>query len=304
MQIRPLRPADLEPLHALYLSQTALMPGALTVGLEQFASELTTTRYQENEHWDGECVALVAERWGQPVAFGSVSFLLQNARYKSLQAGTGIIRFLFSAAPETESLRAVIRALQGIAASRSCNDLRAFDAYTPLFYNHGASGLSNAWAWVARSLTQQGFETIGHPALAMQCDLNKVERSPLPLPTSAVLRGDYVTRIGERDATEGGLNLYFDGNRAAETMWHFGEKYVAGAGNEYVHLFWLGTNEPYRGQGLGRILLREALVRAQKLGARRSGLTCNLSNFYAHSLYRAEGYEPCDLLWSFQKRAK
>ena len=85
-------------------------------------------------------------------------------------------------------------------------------------------------------------------------------------------------------------------------MWHFGEKYVHGAGNSHVHLFWLGTNEPYRGRGLGKLLLRETLVRTQELGARSSDLRCNINNFYAHALYRAEGYEPNDLLWSFKLR--
>ena len=84
-------------------------------------------------------------------------------------------------------------------------------------------------------------------------------------------------------------------------MWHFGEKYAQGTGNVHAHLFWLGTNPPYRGQGLGRLLLRETLARMQELGARGSDLRCNVNNFYAHALYRAEGYEPTDVLWSFKQ---
>ncbi|MBC7807217.1 MAG: GNAT family N-acetyltransferase [Akkermansiaceae bacterium] len=122
----------------------------------------------------------------------------------------------------------------------------------------------------------------------------------LPLPEGAELRYDWVTRIGERDKTEGGYHILFGEDRAAESMWHFGEKYVRGAGNAHAHLFWLGTNDPYRGRGLGRILLRETLRRAQESGARGSDLRCNIDNFYAHALYRAEGYEPNDLLWAFR----
>jgi len=302
MPTRPLRPSDIEPLHALYTSLTALMPHHLTVGVEQFAKELTTTYYQEDEFWDAEAhCALVAEQAGRIVAFANASFLERDARYTDLKAGTGMVRFLFSTPEDADALRALIHHIVAVAAARDCPDLRALAAYGPLFHNCGNSGLSNAWPWIGRALAQEGFETQGWPALAMYCSLDGPARIRLPLPTGAELRYDWVTRIGERDDTEGGYHIFFGDDRAAESMWHFGEKYVLESGYSHAHLFWLGTNAPYRGQGLGRILLRETLVRVQEQGAESSSLRCNINNFYAHALYRAEGYEPNDLLWSFKR---
>lgn len=302
MIIRPLRSSDLEPLHALYTALIALMPHQIAVGAEQFANELTATRYQGDEFWDISAhLALVAERAGQPVAFANAGFLERDARYTNLKAGAGMIRFLLAAPEDADALRSIIHVIVETAQARECVDLQALANYGPLFHNCGISSLSNAWPWIGRALMQEGFATQGWPALAMYCPLDQVTRERLPLPKGAELRYDWVTRIGERDDTEGGYHILFGEDRATESMWHFGEKYVNGAGNAHVHLFWLGANDPYRGRGLGRILLRETLVRAQELGARGSDLRCNINNFYAHALYRAEGYEPNDLLWSFKQ---
>ena len=304
MHIRPLRPSDLEPLHTLYTSLTALMPHHLVVGIEQFASELTATRYQEDEFWDAEAhVILVVDRAGVPVAFAHASFFEQDARYSDLKAGVGMLRFAFAASEDGDTLRALIRAVVEEANQRKCPELRAFAGYAPLFHNCGQSAVSNAWPWVSRALVQEGFGTLGSPVLSMYCDLNRERFERLPLPEGATLRFDWVTRIGERDETEGGYHILFGEDRAAESMWHFGEKYVRGAGNAHAHLFWLGTNEPYRGRALGRILLRETLARVRESGANGSSLRCNFDNFYAHTLYRAEGYETNDLLWAFRLRS-
>lgn len=284
----------------LYSSLLAYLPYYSPVGLTQFAEELTVSRHTAGEHWepDADCV-LVVEEAGAPVAFVHASFLASDAHYSDLKAESGMLRFALAAPEHTDALRALVRVVMEAARLRGCPIVRAFAGYAPLFHNYGQSAVSNAWPWIARSLVQEGFATLGRPALAMFCSLNQtVER--LPLPEGADLRYDWVTRIGERDDTEGGFHIFFGPDRAAESMWHFGEKYVQGAGNTHAHLFWLGTNEPYRGQGLGRILLRETLARAQELGARTSDLRCNVDNFYAHSLYGAVGYEPCDLLWAFQ----
>ena len=301
MSIRPLRPSDLEPLHRLYTSLNARLPHSLPVGVEQFAQELTETRYQEDEFWDRNAdSALVVEQAGEPVAFVHASFLERDSRYTRLKAGAGQIRFLFCAPEHTAALRRVLRVVTDAARACGCPDFQALSGSGPLFHQYGSNGLSNAWPWVGRALVQEGFETQGFPALAMYSLLAAAERTRLPLPEGAALRFDWVTRIGERDDTEGGFHLFFGDDRAGESMWHFGEKYVLGAGTSHVHLFWLGTNAPYRGRGVGRFLLRETLVRAQELGARGSDLRCNVNNFYAHALYRAEGYEPNDLLWSLR----
>lgn len=186
----------------------------------------------------------------------------------------------------------MLRLLIEATNARGCTDLRALDGYGPLFHNGGLNMLSNAWPWIGRALVQEGFEAYGSPTLAMYCPLDRKPIVRLPLPSGAELRYDWITRIGSRDATEGGYHLFLGEDRAAESMWHFGEKYVTGAGNTHTHLFWLGTNPPHRGKGLGRILLRETLARMQEAGARSSDLRCNINNFYAHTLYRAEGYEP------------
>lgn len=184
------------------------------------------------------------------------------------------------------------------ARARACPIFRALASHGPLLHNCGCGALTNAWPWVGRSLVQSGFNIEGRPALGMRCDLTNSAHGTLP--EGAELCEGWTTRIGELDSHEGGLHIFVGEDRAAETMWHFGEKYVVGAGHRHAHLFWLGTNDPHRGKGLGRAILRETLASVYDLGARASDLRCDPDNFYAHALYRAEGYEPVDLLWSFR----
>ena len=95
MQIRPLQPSDIEPLHAIYSVLIRLMPHPLFVSVEQFARELTTTRFQEDEFWNRDAdLPLVAERAGEPVAFVHASFLERKrdrAEIRELEFLTGSI---------------------------------------------------------------------------------------------------------------------------------------------------------------------------------------------------------------------
>jgi len=302
MIVRPIEPRDLEPLYQVYLPLTLrLPPHTLVVDLEQFVSELGATRYQGDERWAPEAhLALVAEEAGEIVAFAHASYLVGDALYSGGKAGEGMVRFLFSAPDRGDALRALLVPMVERARSRGCPTFRALASHGPLFHNCGCPALSNAWPWVGRALVQSGFETDGRPALGMRCDLTNATHAVLS--DGAEFREGWMTRIGVRDANEGGLHVFASEDRAAETMWHFGEKYVQGAGHGHAHLFWLGTNDPHRGKGFGRAILRESLARVYDLGARTSDLRCDPNNFYAHALYRAEGYEPVDLLWSFRLR--
>jgi ribosomal protein S18 acetylase RimI-like enzyme len=301
VNVRALKSSDLEPLYNLYLSSARKLPSHPIAGFEQFAAELGTTRYQEDEHWDSEAhLVLVAEWVGNLVAYGNASWLNKDARYSSGKAGEGMARFLFCAPEHGDALRRVLSPMLERARARECPIFRALAADSPLFHNCGCSALTNSWPWVGRALVQEGFVTEGLPALGMRAELT--DGTHAKLTEGAEFREDWTTRIGVRDGNEAGLHVFVGEDRAAETMWHFGEKYVGGAGHSHVHLFWLGTNVPHRGRGFGRGILRETLARAYAQGARTSDLRCSPSNFYAHALYRAEGYVPADLLWSFRLR--
>lgn len=278
------------------------MPHHPPVGLEPFAEGLLSAVWPDEVFAADAHTVVVAEKAGRPAAFAHASFLDEKANYSDLEAGGGVLRFVIAGPQETDACRAVIRAIVEEAHVRQCPDLRALlPQYGPMFHNYGNCGLSNAWPWIGRCLMQEGFQTLGLPALAMYRRLDDpIER--LPLPEGAELRYDWVTRIGVRDEWEGGHHLFFGDDRAAETMWYFGEKFVRGLGTSALYLFWLGANDPYRGRGLGRFLLREALATGQEAGARETCLRARMDNFFAHAIYRAEGYEPNDLLWQFQYR--
>lgn len=299
MSIWEYQPSDAQAVHQLYLRLAELLPPQPPVSLEQFVEETLFGRLYETMTWaaDGGA-AFVAMNAGNVVAYAEASFLPEQG-FGNHAAGTGFITLLFADPSQPEACRAVLRAVIEAARARGCPELRALDGYGPRFHQWDHNGLSNAWPWIGRALVQEGFETIGWPALSLHASLETMPE-PLPCPEGAELRYDWVTRLGDRDNTEGGLHLFVGTDRAAESMWHFGEKYIRKAGNHHAHLFWLGTNEPYRGRGFGRFLLRESLARAWEAGARETSLRCRMDNFYAHTLYRDAGYELKDVLWSFR----
>ncbi|WP_123041871.1 ribosomal protein S18-alanine N-acetyltransferase [Cohnella candidum] len=62
-----------------------------------------------------------------------------------------------------------------------------------------------------------------------------------------------------------------------------------------AHVTNIAIREPYRGQGLGELLLRELMRTASWLGAKRMTLEVRVSNNTAQSLYRKLGFYPSGL---------
>lgn len=302
MNVRPLNQADIEPLHELYGSLAALMPHQPEVGSKQFREQLLsiTSDKQPQVFLAQSDIALVAEQEGQIVAFGAGALLQQDGELSSMKAGTGLLRFIFARPQHARACRAVIRALVEHGKALGCQQFRALSGYYgPPFHNNGGAMLSNAWPWIGQCLSREGFQTRGLPSLSLHRSLGGPLEA-LPLPSDAHLRRDWETRIGARDEWEFGYHIFIGDRRAAETMCYYGEKFVRSVGKGTVYVFWLGVNEGFRGLGLGRILLRQALVEAQQAGAREATVRTGCHNFDALAIYRAEGFVPDDVLWEFE----
>lgn len=302
MNIRPLQPSDLEPLHRLYTSLVAFLPHHPVVSLDQFVSDLTsiTWDHQPDAFLPAGEVAWVAEKAGVPVAFALASFLHQDGEMTDMKAGAGVLHFFFAAPEYGAECRALLRAIIEHSKGLGHKHFRALpEYYGPRFHNYGGARLSSAWPWLGQWLIREGFQTYGGPSLSLYRPLVTAPE-PLPLPADAELRYDWVTRIGVRDAWEGGFHIFVEDERAAEVMYYYGEKFVKRAGTKSVYIFWLGTNPPFRGRGFGRLLLRQALITAYAAGAREACLRTGPNNFDALNIYRAEGFVPDDVLWEFQ----
>ena len=96
--------------------------------------------------------------------------------------------------------------------------------------------------------------------------------------------------------------MYVDGAFAGECRCLYGENYIKTTGKRLLYLDYLEIKSEYQGRGLGRILLREALVTGYAAGSTETTLTADATNFAAMSLYRSEGWEPIDLLFEFQQK--
>ncbi len=303
--VRDMRETDAEALARLYNRLAASIPYHPAVGAEQFAEELEGFAHPEAR----ECSegaprrAFVAERAGVPVALAMTCVLTRSHPWDGMVEGRGALRFLLAGPEEEEAARSVIRAATTALGNDGASDPVAMHyVFGPPFHNTGCAMLPAAWPWLGHWLYLEGY---GATKSEIRMRLAMADRpDPLPLPEGADLRPykpDHPFKT--LDPFHDFRHLYIDGRNAAQCHNHYAEHYVRGAGKSMFYTTWLGVNEGFRGRGLGRAMLRQALRRAYDEGCRVATLTTAGTNFRAQALYVSEGYVQTDTLWAFERRA-
>ena len=70
---------------------------------------------------------------------------------------------------------------------------------------------------------------------------------------------------------------------------------------DWLHTVWLGVEDNFQGQGLGRYLLQYALQEMKKTGYRHAAISTNWENYRAFLFYSNCGYETVDWTYEFVK---
>lgn len=301
MQIRVLVENDMERLHELYNRLVERVPCHPRVSLPQFREELrrTTSIEREGVFLPAGDIALVAERHGALLGLAMGAFLQEKGKYAP--AATGLVRFVMSLPWEEEACRQLIHGVVEHLQTLDPERVRAMPYwYGPVFYNTGCGRLTGAWPWVGHALMREGFDVLDQYGTEVRMR-RRIRSKPLPpeLPEGAQIRP--ATTFGYRAGPEfeHTTALYLNGERAAECRGLYSENFVRGTGNKCLYIDYVEVQERFKGRGLGRVMVQEALCAAYDAGATESTLTADATNFAAMNLYRSENYEPIDLLFEF-----
>ncbi|HOS91899.1 MAG TPA: GNAT family N-acetyltransferase [Armatimonadota bacterium] len=299
MTIRAMKTSDIEPLHRLYSRLAARIPNHPKVSLEQFATELKGfgTGRMEQRTAGAPRRAFVAVRTGLPVAFASTAVCTEG--FWELATGQGVLRFVFAPPGEQEACVELIRrATARIRADGGERPMACVYGSGPGFHNWACAMVPSAWPWIGHWLCMAGYAPAGSE-IRMRRVLEKRPR-PIALPKGSELR---VATAPESDRVaeefQHHRHLWIDGQEAAQCHNFYEERFVRGRGKRMSYTEWLGVNEAFRGRGLGRAMLRNAVCRAYDEGCRVVTLTTDGCNFHAQALYVSEGYAQTDTMWRF-----
>ena len=308
MNIRPFVPSDAEILYDLYSGLSPLIPSHPRVEYQQFSRQLHSTLWTEwpqyypaipRGHFLPENnISLVATINDRPVAFATGAFLEEPGEY--LPARTGLLRFLFSKADQKHTSTALIHKI--VEHTRNFGHSHFFGlhySHGPLFHNFGSALLSTTWAWMGQSFLEAGFDPVVDRYTMRRTLAYPIKRLPL----AAGIEMRPAGKLGYTNGTCDYCHMLFrNGEQIALCECYFGEKMVQGTGQNTLYIAELFVEDAYRGQGLARFSVRDAMAHAKSAGAVEVILRTEFDNFPAISLYHREGFELVDTLCWFRLR--
>lgn len=129
---------------------------------------------------------------------------------------------------------------------------------------------------------------------------NFMPQTPEPIPLHVELTFEWLSGRGERPGLR--LQAYHGQERIGicECV-SLGEVAHTPANEESVYTRWLGVEEPWRRMGVGRYLVRYALVALHQAGYRHATICTLGDNYPAYLLYTNLGYHTVDRTQAYQK---
>jgi GNAT superfamily N-acetyltransferase len=309
MRVRPYEPGDAEEVHALYAGLVAHLPHHRPVTLEQLAAEILTSRHRAGRRQAPEenGSALVADHRGRVAAFVRGTYTPVDLNDWPETTETGLLEWLVAGPEDEESARAAIRAaLAELDRHQPRRVYACAYSFGPTFHNEACAMLPSAWAWLGHWLGLERFAP-QHGEIRLRKPLTgPVERPTLP--PGAELRAEptrfaHVVDEGlEPDTNSFCRHLRIGDEEAGQCHCYWSEAFIAGAGHGNLYVSWLGISEAWRGRGLGRVLLRNAIAHAAERGAASVTLTTGAENYRAQALYFSEGFRLVDVMWQFERK--
>ncbi len=288
MAVRPLQPADMPFLYALYGDITAPLPHGFAAMRDEFCTSLNILPANLRM---GE--VFVAVRDGRPVGFARAgAHRSVGDRWSFAKPGEGLIFGPFvdshHAAEGGELLAACVRWLRSHGITR----VVGFDPVESVgapFYNGGWCGLSEKLPHLIHLYTKAGFRVHYRELCLFRCGLHDIPPAPPP-PTPLTL--SYETRDHHRLS----VKLYDRGLFAGAC--HYSSMYPRRGSHPDArsrgYIDGLAVPDERQGRGLGRILLLNALSRLRQMECVAVSLTTAADNFKAQNLYFSLGFHVVD----------
>lgn len=294
MDIIQYRPDLLSRLTQFYNDLTAEVPHCYPVKENEFElaiNKVVTGDYSSNEKHRCERVFIaISDDTIKAFVHTTISLKAKNE-----EEDVGFIRFLGYERGERKAGQAVLNKAEEYF--KTCNISRIFafsqnDRYRFFHFEHAY--LSDALDHIHGLLGYNGYRRSDGEVFL---DWENYEVAHMEAPLPVTLNVEWKDEQGQRPNIL--IEAYLEDKKIGECdSLSCGEFSSHPDAQDWHHTVWLGIEEEFQGQGLGRYLLNHTLQEMHNVGYRHAAISTNWENYRALLFYSNCGYKVVD--WTYE----
>jgi predicted N-acetyltransferase YhbS len=212
----------------------------------------------------------------------------------------GLIQFLWYAPEHRQAGQALLEVTEDHLRAHGMRQVVAFhQKYRYPFYHLESAYLSDRLGQVAALLGYNGYRRIGGEVYLDWPDFEPLEPPPVKVPVDIALEW-----IPGRGARPGLILRAFQDDKwvAVCQCVSCGEFSAVDEAQDWLFTTWLNVQENLQGKGLGRYLLRRALLEMHNAGYRHASISTAIDNYRAALFYTNCGYHVVDWTYGLGRR--
>ena len=293
MEIFQYTPDLQTPLTQFYNRLTADVPHCYPIKEAEFAIEMREINRKADKTEGGPHseTVFVAMQNGAVQAFIHVG--LNQMRDEDI----GTIQFLGYERGARYAGQTVLEKGEAYLKTHNVTRIFAFLGCAYRFYHLAYAGLSDALDHVQALLGFNGYRRYSGWVFF---DWENYDITPTSPPIPVTLSVNWHQERGERpDCT---IEAYQDDEKIGECCSvSGGETSNHADAQDWFHTVWLGIEDEFQGQGLGRYLLQYTLQEMKKIGYRHAAISTGWNDYRAQLFYSNCGYRVVDWTYEFVK---
>jgi GNAT superfamily N-acetyltransferase len=210
----------------------------------------------------------------------------------------GVIRFLGYERGARCAGQAVLEKAESYLKACNIDQIFAFSQDCRYrFYHFEHAGLSDVLDPVQALLGFNGYRRCSGEVFL---DWENYSVTPTPLSLPVTFSIDWKQGRGQRPNCI--VHAHLDGEKIGECESVSGGEFSSHAdAQDWLHTVWLGIEDKFQGQGLGRYLLQYALQEMHKIGYRHAAISTDWENYRAFLFYSNCGYRVVDWTYELEK---
>ena len=298
MEIIQYTPDMQAPVTQFYNRLTADVPHCYPVDEEEFSIAIrgvTTGKADKKEGGLDSETAFVAMVKGAVQAYIHVGI---GQVGDNREVDIGVIRFLGYERGARHVGQAVLEKAETYLKTYNISRIYAFSQDCRYrFYHFSHAYLSDALDQVQALL---GFNGYRRSAGEVFLDWENYIVTPMPSSLSVELSMDWEDGRGERPNCT--VKAYQGDEQVGICESVCGGEFSSHPdAQDWLHTVWLGIEDEFQGQGLGRYLLQYELQEMHKVGYRHAAISTNWENYRAFLFYSNCGYRTVDWTYGYEK---
>ncbi len=287
------------PVTQFYNRLTSNVPHCYPVNESELAHALISVTGQSENTDDGlkSETAFVVMQNGMVQAFIHVGYY-QDENENSEKVNNGVIRFFGYERCARHAGQAALEKAETYLKTYNVSRIIAFSKiYRYRFYHFEYAHLSNTLDHVQALLGLNGYQRCNGQVFL---DWENFTAAPTPSNQSVTLSVDW--KEGRGKLPNCNITARKD-NEEVGVCWNVscGEFSTHPDVQDWVYTDWLGVEDNYQGQGLGKYLLQYSLQEMHKVGYKHASLSTDWNNNLALLFYSNCGYKVVDWTYAFEK---